>query len=480
MIRAPVKTPTSAANSAVVFLLVILVLLCAAGTVTAQRPKPPSVSQSDWQFGFDLFHMLLEQKGLFTSPDFVQTLQGNPPETVVVLVGDLSRMPKWSWSHLRTFLHRGGAALIASDQAGHISNLCSIEGGPVQVSSGYRAYQGFADCPRVTSLDSNHRLMRGVREIVANRCGWISKIWKQRGRWHMVAHLPRESRKRGRSVSGKPLIATLAARGSRTGRLVVVADHSIFINGMLWHGDNAMFVLNLTDWLCHNERRKLLFVIDGRLVQSGMLASSLLTPDQLPESIPPASLADLPDLPKESWLTFANSIVTGLEDSDVLNDLAARRPREINDAIYRRYLYFLLATVAAVVALILIVRAGRRIERPNVRTVKTAREIRMRELLQSSDFRPAARELARELFQTLTGSDDPQVWMFPAEDIQLAGGLLQRRTARRALWRLIRIASDVDQRNISRREFNSLAKSIERLHALHQQGRLIYRGFNYA
>ena len=44
----------------------------------------------------------------------------------------------------------------------------------------------------------------------------------------------------------------------------MVADHSLFINEMLMHGDNAKLASNLATWLCEG-RKHLVFIEDGQV-----------------------------------------------------------------------------------------------------------------------------------------------------------------------------------------------------------------------
>ena len=60
------------------------------------------------------------------------------------------------------------------------------------------------------------------------------------------------------------MIAEWKSRKRGGGRLVLMADHSILINGMLWHGDNARLAVNLADWLSTGERKEVAFIVDGK------------------------------------------------------------------------------------------------------------------------------------------------------------------------------------------------------------------------
>lgn len=435
---------------------------------SAQQPEPTQTAQSNWPFRFDLFHMLLEQRGLRPSGSLVETLRRDPSDAVIVLVGDLTRMPAQTWPHVATFLRRGGSILIASDRTVDAQGLLVIEPGPVTTHIERFVYQGHTDCPTISHLDSTHALMRGVTRIVANRCGMLARIWKQNAVWEMPARLPHLSRLNGSDVSGRPLVGAMEVN---EGRIAAVADHSLFINGMLWHGDNARFALNMTDWLTQDGRSELVFIADGNVFDGGLQPPSVSDED-LSDALPDLAESGLPDIPEDSLLEYGNAFLSTIEDADLHNELAAGQPREIDDRTWRQLVYLGLALIAALVILKQLMRHVPRFERPFSRTPLSAAGDRYQSTLQSGEFLPAVRELAQDLYRTITGSENPRQWAVDPGDIEVSGSYLQRRAARSDLLRLRRIAVRADRRQISGREFQNLAGRICRLLELHQQGRL--------
>ncbi len=417
--------------------------------------------------------MLLEKSGLKTTTEVDDSLS-TPRESVIVLAGDLNSIPPRFWPHLETFLRRGGAVLVMSDRRCDLKQMCLVEPGPVEALVRSRSYQDWPDCLRVTSLAARHPLMRGVHQLVTNRCGWVSRIWKHHGRWDMLAYLPRGAQNNRGEGGGRPLIASLTMRDSPGGRMLVMADHSLLINGMLWHGDNAMLAVNVSDWLTADNRSRLLFLLDGRPVPAGPSLFDALPPG----SLPPASFDNLPELPRESMIAFTNSFIAGLEDADVLNEFATTLLGELTQSQYRRWLMLLFGVIAGLFVLRQLARGGRSIERPPDRTPSSVSEMRIRDLLHSGVLRPATRELACELFRSLTGSDNPDHWKLRPQDVQVRGGLLLQMQVRSALSRLLKIATNVDRTWVSKREFRYLARRIELIHALHAEGRLVHPWFH--
>ena len=89
--------------------------------------------QPEWQFGFQLFHLLLEQKGLYSVPDFRESMDRRPRQTAVVLMGDLNRVPTDLRSRLQKFLDSGGVVLVASDETSYFKSLFLISDGLFEV-----------------------------------------------------------------------------------------------------------------------------------------------------------------------------------------------------------------------------------------------------------------------------------------------------------------------------------------------------------
>ena len=463
---------------------VALVLLLAAGTVPLVAPvsaqqahrgaaggSGPGELDAEWMFGFDMFQLMLEQRGLKTTDDLVATLQNDPSKSVIVLAGQLDRLPDWMWPQISTFVRRGGAVLIATDRAMDAEGLCVMAEGPVQVHTFQTAYKGYADCPLVTNIEKTEPLMRGVSTLVANRAGWIDRIGRSMGEWSMLAWLPHSARTQHGQGGGKPLVAAMMLPDGNPGRLLAVGDHSLLINGMLWHGDNAMFALNVTGWLAAGGRKNVLVLVNGIPALPGAAPST--NPGDMPDINP----EDLPDLPKESYLAFANNFAAGLEDADVFNELAINYPREVESGYYWRWVFLALACLAGWILFRRFPSKGQSVEPALRRPASTLLATRVQEQLQSDNLRPAARELARDLFRELTRSDDPRSWSIDARDVQIDGSLILKRNTRAWLTRFSQLARNTDRKPVTRKALQSLVARIEQIRALHEQGRLLHPWF---
>ena len=289
--------------------------------------------------------------------------------------------------------------------------------------------------------------------------------------WSMLAFLPRSAMTRTGQGSGKPIAASMQLPNGNPGRLLVLGDHSLFINGMLWHGDNAMFALNVTSWLAEGGRDQVLFVVNGATTLPGMDASSNRgdMPDINPE--------DLPDIPKESYLAFANGFASALQDSDVLNQLAADYPAEMESGFYWRCVFLALACLVGWILFRRFPAKGQPVDEPIRRTVSSLLATRVQEQIQSTNLRLAAREISRDLLRELTGSDDPGKWSIEARDVQVSGSPLLRRTTRAVINRCSRLATNRDRSHVSKKDLRQLVSRIEHARKLFRSRQIAHPWF---
>ena len=446
---------------AVRFLYVAIFSICGVPSTPAltQAQSSANAGADPWFYGFDGFKLLLEQK-----LDPVDDATGGDRQRVVVILGDSSG---WESKALTRFT-QGAAVLVASDRKGAVYGCCDVASGPVLVSEA-DAYRSFRDCSQVT-VAAGHRLMEGVGSLVANRPGWLSRMDP---RASVIAQLPESSsiRYRGRDtpIGARPLIAARdALRGN--GKLIVVADHSMFINGMLMHGDNALFAINVAEYLTEG-RTQLEFVVDG-VLQDDIGAPPLPLPEELP------------DVPEESLLAFANNFLTSFEDENLHNELAANRPRDLHPARYKRALLLGLAFVVALYAISRLPFAGRTYRERFRSPVRTTSEARCDTQLAYGALYPAARSLARSLLFKLGAEpiDDSDKLPVPGdENIQFDGSNSERRRVRNELQEFAKIANDGrsfrkpfrrSAGSMSPRQLKRLAARLQKIEDLADAGRL--------
>ncbi len=429
--------------------------------------------QPEWQFGFQLFHLLLEQKGLYSVPDFREAMDQRPRQTAVVLMGDLNRVPTDLRARLQKFLDSGGVVLVASDQGSFFKSLFLISDGTFEVQEDESAYQGFPDCPIVKQFRPGTPVLDGVNSLVANRTGRISRMDDRFGNWSILARLPDLVDHRSRRRSQDPLIAEWKSRERGGGRLLLMADHSILINGMLWHGDNAKLAVNLADWLSTGDRKEVAFIVDGEPSKAMLALPPELSNDLPPlEDLPTPTLKDLLNLPPEVLLKFANRFAAGMEDADVMNELLANQPADLPTPQYRQALYVAAGILAAIYILRLMGKVGSRPTTRPPRSVGQSKNFGQSQALSSGELHTASRELAQGALRQLTGSSDPQDWAIPVHDVEIEAGAIRQMFVRENLKRLKKLATNSNRVDTTPRDLKRLAKLIANVAGLQKAGRL--------
>jgi hypothetical protein len=78
------------------------------------------------------------------------------------------------------------------------------------------------------------------------------------------------------------------------GVLILAADQSLFSDGMLWHGDNAILAIQTSDLLCRGKRQWLTVIENHQILPSYRSsppepppAQAQTPPPQLPQDIEP-------------------------------------------------------------------------------------------------------------------------------------------------------------------------------------------------
>ncbi len=390
-------------------------------------------------FGFDFTRFLFQQAGV--DFDNWATSRQNPSESVLVLLGDIHDEHD---PHVKDFVRKGGAVLIATDRQ-VLGNIINMTRGPVRVRDPNEWYQGYDDCFRVP-VDS-HELTKGVRELVVNRAGTI----QPRGlRWKIL----------GRTPNGQPILAALE---QGEGRVVALSDHSPFTNGMLMHGDNAAFTLNVIDWLTDSGRRKrITFIVDGKALDAPNMDPQI--PDELPE-IDPA------DIPQDTMLSVMNHFLREVDRENMINEwLASIRPSHV-----WRWLLLIPSILAAFIIARRLLTSEKMGVKPPAQNPSNASEARAADMLQTGSLRPVAIELARQFLRNLTGSVDPSGWAIRDRDVVVASEIGGSRRIRADVARMSQLAIGADRRLFKARDLRRLAIRVEFLNRLLQSEQLRLR-----
>ena len=114
-------------------LIPLLLVLLHARVTFAQEGRGAVVSPpayAAWQFRYELFQMLLEERGLVVESSLDAALAA-PEESVVVMLGKLNRIQVADPGKLLPFVARGGTVLIACDRSGSMGVTANFVSGPI-------------------------------------------------------------------------------------------------------------------------------------------------------------------------------------------------------------------------------------------------------------------------------------------------------------------------------------------------------------
>ena len=415
------------------------------GSIALGQADPNANGSESWHFGYDLFQLLFEQNQLRVLAHVEQAFL-EPEDSVVVVLGDATAL---DWGEVQRFVRAGGAILVASDWSFRAQGFGSFRSSPVVYSFNMAdQYAGFRDCLKIPPTPRAAEEMKGVQHLVTNRSGWFQPDvsgwlkWKVAASFPLAGCAPAEARRQALIAIG---------RAGEPGVAIVSADASLFTNGMLWHGDNAVAAIRISELLCGESRTSVAFQIGGRAQDP---IGARFTPPP-PEELPQPGWADV--------MSLANAVANEVVDSNVLNEALRQQPRRMRP---RKY-YQTALRITAVAFMLYVV--WRLLTRRPLRSVLACRrkmdaafEIEASGYDKTSDFRRPAGDLARELCWELTGSRQAADWQMrlspsPGDESPLNS------VDRQSLSRVVDIACRGCQSRLSSGEFLVLGKSINRL-----------------
>jgi hypothetical protein len=262
------------------------------------------------------------------------------------------------------------------------------------------------------------------------------------------------------------------------GRLLVMADHSVFINVMMQQTDNAnlAFAAQCIARLDESGQRDRVLFLDNGVPRDS--SDIMLQPLPNP-ALPPTPSAD-------NLIAMADPILADIEEKDILNRALVNwlPPEKM-----RRWLLYLLTGALIFYALFRLSKGKHRVD-PAAPLLATAVaratpsdnpiEQRHRSLLESGNLWEPARMLARQYFETMLGPEalNPKeqnagrlrLPPFQVSRRGLGGFLLSQRVRR--LWRFANVAAP---QPISIRQFRKLIGRIAGLKDAARQGVLQFR-----
>lgn len=387
------------------------------GIAWCQAPSnaPSNAMDLQWNFRYDVFQLLLQQSGLRVEKNVAKAI-ANPRTSVIVTMGNVDRSRVVEWTDLRNFVDRGGKLMIAADGHFYSPGFGTINQGPVTAKNPEQKFQGFEDCIRIQSFSGVHPVTRGLTEVVTNRTGWIDAQSK-RLTWEDLLLLPdgRENRRSqpgsrltAKPSDGKPLLSIGYSQRSDDGFVVLVADPSIFSNGMLWYANNGELATAIVQELASENRSTLVMIVDSK-IQSQVILPTLPKQEEATQELPLPTASPTPQI--TSLLQVANAALKEVADPVQINEQLRDRPRNTAVEDYSRWIWT--GAAALVISFVLWQLLNRSTW---FATYNTSRQMRTaRDLLSAS--RPvdlqnkiASETLAREFSRLWTGQDADSDW----------------------------------------------------------------------
>ncbi len=425
-----------------------------------------------WFLGYSGFRMLLEERGLSVRRDLSRTL-ARPTESVVLLFGDLSATSIEDWRRYRRYVTQGGTLLIASETAFTLPGVSTFTPGPVSSNIRADSYQGFPDCLTLTKLNPTHPMTTGLRQIIVNRSGWLSKPEDDSLSWEVIASLP--DRCFPIAARGKPMLLAGVDPVKDRGVLILCADQSLFSDGMLWHGDNSILAIQTSDLLCRGQRKWLTVIDNGK-----MLASYRESPQQA--QVPPMPMPPMPQIPPqlplnveppvpdlETALKIANAVVDEVQESNLVNETLRDRPRNMRPIAWLRTIALVLFILITLFVLWRLTQNSSIL--PPIRHLRFMQSmygVNSAQQLKSNEFGSAVEVLARDLCREITGSPFETHWLQLLSDGKASKLPPLSRSLRKGLTELLGIATRGCRIHISRRKFEKIGQTIQQLRTMHQ------------
>jgi hypothetical protein len=393
-------------------------------------------------------------------------LSEQPENTLLIVLGKtdvLDRLPFL----LDDFLRLGGAALIATDRDADQEALkslgVSVIGKPVQIdpNSEY-AWLGFADCIYVQSRDAGQPVFKRLKKVTTNIAGHLRL---KRDGLPVWAAFPSASTVEGRPAPFLQSFRFAAGGAWDKGRVLVLSDHSVFINAMLWQEgiDNLAFTYNCINWLTEaGKRNRVLFIEEG-------------TP-QTRFDIP---LKELPLPPVEAIVRAVNTGLRGMEEENRLNILIHEAVGRINYRPFMRTLLALSVLAIGVIGLIWLSLAKHHWEAgtpvlesglaqlvPSVHVV----DQRHRMMLREGNFWEVARDMARQGLEPIFGA--PLQGQPTLPNMRISGNWQQAWRLRRQVKRLWRLAYADAPRRMTAKKLTRLRAEIDAVKTAFANGSL--------
>jgi hypothetical protein len=463
--------------------LALLTLFTTTGT--GQQPS------QEFLKGTHAFRFVLHDLQFEPLNDLPELFQ-EPHRNILIVLGDTFELDNNSGDLIHRFVERGGALLVATDH--HVSqtrrNRLTWAGefgievveqpvlGPERV-----CYQGLKECPLVQPEGDSLLFAFLQHPVATNLPGFLRVQGSPHGlRLNEWARLPWSCHAKHGTLRDDQFLCFAAGRAWGEGRVLVLADHSVFINNMMLQSDtgNVDFTYNCLRWLRNGgaERRShVLLYDDGQIVHDF----------NVPVKMPPPGLPEIDDP-----VALADKLIAGLEDEDMHNRLlmdwldpdhedaddAKHKARALN--VLLKWLAIAGTITLAAVGLLRLGRARHRQEptapllaptMERMAPVRVGLAERYRALLTEGNLWEPARALARDFFEMALGTPDPPT----PPPFQANESWLTRRVLHKQVLLLWQLAHGPPLR-IAPNEFTRIAAQVDEMRAALADGTLRFTG----
>jgi len=392
-----------------------------------------------------IFRKLLHKAGCKPLTSVRELNNNDPEDCVLILLGDTSILGSTMMEY-SSFIRQGGAVLVATDRRVSLAAFeILVTGESVEIPENSPfAYKRSVECITVLPTRKDWPIFQGLDRVVTNRPSYLYRIQPDSPKLPTWASFPEESSRvpdRGRNLlrSAPNPLPFAAADTFGKGRLLVLADHSVFINAMLWQRDidNLEFTEKCIQWLTDRE--------DGRRTHV------LFMDEGFPKSDFDVPMKEPPLPPLESVVQAINRGLRGMEEENRFNVMLADTFGSMERAKVLQLLAAVLTIGLVVFCVVRLMHARHRLEagvpllNTGLKQLVSAASLvdqRQRSMIREGNFWEAARALARQAFTGVlasqNGSAGKKTTRIPRllPPFHVRGSWKQRKRQVRWLWKL--------------------------------------------
>jgi hypothetical protein len=314
--------------------------------------------------------------------------------------------------------------------------------------------------------------MKGLTQVATNCPAFLAvRRDPEQAPLTVLASFPLGAYLTDRQLGGLLTIKPFAVAGTRDkGRMLILSDHSVFINDMILQldNDNYSFACNCVEWLMDEGKRKQVLFVD-----EGTIRTDLEIPLEEPE------VPDVQVPPVEALVPLINKLVASVEHENLFNRMLVE---QLGPTRILKGVVLLLTAMLVAYGLVRHRQVRHRIEptaplfgQSLARLAPSAAIIEQRHqaMLQSGNLWEAARDLARAALGSGLDATPPAPGPKPAPpDVEVTGDWWRRWKLRALALGLWRLATSADPGQVTLPQFKSLIAQAREVKAALADGTL--------